>query len=313
MDTMKRIWVLWVCMWCVMTFMSATNRNKQYEEYIAMYRELAISEMEKYHIPASITLAQGLLESGAGKSTLSRYFHNHFGIKCGRTWQGNKTYHNDDRPHECFREYAHPKESFEDHSLFLVKNARYASLFQLEITDYKGWAYGLKAAGYATNPRYGTLLVTLIERYELYRYDNYVSAQNQSVSQVNLQKGKKGRSSKTISIASHDTYLANGLVYIVVCPGDSWESITKELGISEKKLRKYNDLYEGYVLTEGDILYLKQKNKKGTEGNEAYILRAGESMHSVSQRYGIRLKNLYKMNRMDMSSVPEVGDVLRLR
>lgn len=300
-------------MLCVTQFVFSQNRSKLYENYIETYKELAITEMEKYHIPASITLAQGLLESSAGRSKLSRYFNNHFGIKCGRTWEGKKTYHNDDRPNECFREYEHPRQSFEDHSLFLMKNGRYAFLFQLDMEDYKGWAYGLKKAGYATNPRYGNLLVSLIEKYELYRFDQEY-AKNKDVDSKIIQKQKGKIQSTRVSSGLHRAYIANGLVYIVVCTGDSWKSISKELGISVRKLQKYNDMYKGYSLKEGDVLYLKQKNKKGPKGKFSHILCEGESMHSVSQKYGIRLKNLYKLNRMSENSpAPKVGEILKLR
>ena len=277
--------------------LQAQTRNKQYEDYIKKYRELAVEEMKKYHIPASITLAQGLLESGAGQSTLARKSNNHFGIKCGSDWRGKTVSHDDDARGECFRAYKHPKESYEDHSKFLAGRSRYASLFKLKITDYKGWARGLKKAGYATNPRYADQLIGIIELYELHKYDekNY------------LKWIKKNPN-------PHQTYIANDLLYIVVRAGDSWKSISKEFDISQKKLRKYNDLYKGYALQVGDILYLEKKNKKADKEHIVHVLRAGESMYSVSQKYGIRLKNLYKMNRMDADDpAPEVGSILRLR
>ena len=275
----------------------AQPRNKQYESYIKKYRELAVEEMKKYHIPASITLAQGLLESGAGKSELARKSNNHFGIKCGGDWRGKTVSHDDDARGECFRAYKHPKDSYEDHSKFLVGRPRYASLFKLKITDYKGWARGLKKAGYATNPRYADQLIGIIELYELYKYDekNYLKW---------LKKNPN----------PHQTYIANDLLYIVVRAGDSWKSISQEFDISQKKLRKYNDLYKGYALQVGDILYLEQKNKRADEDHIVHVLRAGESMYSIAQKYGVRLKNLYKLNKMhEDDPTPEVGTILRLR
>ena len=275
----------------------AQPRNKQYESYIKKYRELAVEEMKKYHIPASITLAQGLLESGAGKSELARKSNNHFGIKCGGDWRGKTVSHDDDARGECFRAYKHPKDSYEDHSKFLVGRPRYASLFKLKITDYKGWARGLKKAGYATNPRYADQLIGIIELYELYKYDekNYLKW---------LKKNPN----------PHQTYIANDLLYIVVRAGDSGKSISQEFDISQKKLRKYNDLYKGYALQVGDILYLEQKNKRADEDHIVHVLRAGESMYSIAQKYGIRLKNLYKLNKMhEDDPTPEVGTILRLR
>ena len=275
----------------------AQPRNKQYESYIKKYRELAVEEMKKYHIPASITLAQGLLESGAGQSELARKSNNHFGIKCGGDWRGKTVSHDDDARGECFRAYKHPKDSYEDHSRFLVGRPRYASLFKLKITDYKGWARGLKKAGYATNPSYADQLIGIIELYELYKYDekNYLKW---------LKKNPN----------PHQTYIANDLLYIVVRAGDSWKSISQEFDISQKKLRKYNDLYKGYALQVGDILYLEQKNKRADEDHIVHVLRAGESMYSIAQKYGIRLKNLYKLNKMhEDDPTPEVGTILRLR
>ena len=294
--TMKKLKLFLILIISCLT-LQAQTRNKQYEDYIKKYRELAVEEMKKYHIPASITLAQGLLESGVGQSTLARKSNNHFGIKCGSDWRGKTVSHDDDARGECFRAYKHPKESYEDHSKFLAGRSRYASLFKLKITDYKGWARGLKKAGYATNPRYADQLIGIIELYELHKYDekNY------------LKWIKKNPN-------PHQTYIANDLLYIVVRAGDSWKSISKEFDISQKKLRKYNDLYKGYALQVGDILYLEKKNKKADKEHIVHVLRAGESMYSVSQKYGIRLKNLYKMNKMAADDpAPEVGTILRLR
>ena len=294
--TMKKLKLFLILIICCLT-LQAQTRNKQYEAYIKKYRELAVEEMKKYHIPASITLAQGLLESGAGQSALARKSNNHFGIKCGSDWYGKTVSHDDDARGECFRAYKHPKDSYEDHSKFLAGRSRYASLFNLNITDYKGWARGLKKAGYATNPRYADQLIGIIELYELYKYDdkNY------------LKWIKKNPN-------PHQTYIANDLLYIVVRAGDSWKSISQEFDISQKKLRKYNDLYKGYALQVGDILYLEKKNKKADKEHIVHVLRAGESMYSISQKYGIRLKNLYKLNKMDEDDpAPKIGTILRLR
>lgn len=277
--------------------MQAQTRNKQYENYIKQYRDIAVQEMKRYHIPASITLAQGLLESGAGQSTLARKSNNHFGIKCGGDWTGRTVSHDDDARGECFRAYKHPKESYEDHSKFLAGRPRYAGLFKLSITDYKGWARGLKKAGYATNPRYADQLIGIIELYDLHRYDT-----------------KDGLKWMKQNPNPHQPYVANGLLYIVVRAGDSWKSISKEFDISQSKLRKYNDLYKGYALQEGDILYLEKKKRKAPKDHIVHVLRSGESMYTVAQKYGIRLKNLYKLNKMQPDDpAPELGTILRLR
>lgn len=277
--------------------LQAQSRNKQYEDYIKEYREVAVEEMRRYHIPASITLAQGVLESGAGQGTLARKSNNHFGIKCGGDWRGKTVKHDDDARNECFRVYKNAKESYRDHSKFLAGRSRYAALFKLNITDYKGWAHGLKKAGYATNPRYAYQLIDIIERYDLYKYDK-----------------KGGLKWMKENPNPHQPYLANGLVYVIARDGDTWKNLSKELDISQRKLRKYNDLYKGYELQDGDIIYLEKKNRKAQKGYIVHVLRAGESMYSVSQKYGIRLKRLYKMNKMrPEDSAPQIGTILRLR
>ena len=277
--------------------LQAQSRSKQYEEYIKKYRDIAVEEMERYHIPASITLAQGLLESGAGQGTLARKSNNHFGIKCGSDWRGKSVKHDDDARDECFRVYKNAADSYRDHSKFLVGRPRYASLFKLDMTDYKGWAHGLKKAGYATNPRYAYQLIDIIERYDLYKYDK-----------------KGGLKWMKENPNPHQPYLANGLVYVIGRSGDTWKSLSKEFDISKRKLRKYNDLYKDYVIQDGDILYLEKKNRKAQKGNIVHVLRHGESMYSISQKYGIRLKRLYKMNKMKPEDdAPAVGTILRLR
>ena len=277
--------------------LQAQSRSKQYEEYIKKYRDIAVEEMERYHIPASITLAQGLLESGAGQGTLARKSNNHFGIKCGGDWRGKSVKHDDDARNECFRVYKNAADSYRDHSKFLAGRPRYASLFTLDMTDYKGWAHGLKKAGYATNPRYAYQLIDIIERYDLYKYDK-----------------KGGLKWMKENPNPHQPYLANGLVYVIGRSGDTWKSLSKEFDISKRKLRKYNDLYKDYVIQDGDILYLEKKNRKAQKGNIVHVLRHGESMYSISQKYGIRLKRLYKMNKMKPEDdAPAVGTILRLR
>lgn len=277
--------------------LQAQSRSKQYEEYIKKYRDIAVEEMERYHIPASITLAQGLLESGAGQGTLARKSNNHFGIKCGGDWSGKSVKHDDDARDECFRVYKNAADSYRDHSKFLAGRPRYASLFKLDMTDYKGWAHGLKKAGYATNPRYAYQLIDIIERYDLYKYDK-----------------KGGLKWMKENPNPHQPYLANGLVYVIGRSGDTWKSLSKEFNISKRKLRKYNDLYKDYVIQDGDILYLEKKNRKAQKGNIVHVLRHGESMYSISQKYGIRLKRLYKMNKMKPEDdAPAVGTIMRLR
>lgn len=288
--------LLALCLLSGMT-LGAQTRNRAYEEYIEKYREVAIEEMKRYHIPASITLAQGLLESGAGRSELARKSNNHFGIKCGSTWEGRTVRHNDDAPRECFRAYRHARESYRDHSKFLSTGARYAFLFRLKITDYKGWARGLKKAGYATDPRYAQRLIDIIELYDLDKYDR-----------------KDGLKWAKENPNPHQPYLANELVYVIARKGDTFKSLGKELDISHRKLRKYNELPKDYELKGGEIIYIEEKKKRADKDHIVYVVRSGDSMYSISQKLGIRLKNLYKMNRMNPESpAPKVGDILRLR
>ena len=285
---------------------SAQRRNTLYNKYIKEYAPLAIEQMDKYKIPASITLAQGLLETGAGRSVLARKSNNHFGIKC-HGWPGGKVYHDDDEKGECFRAYRKVEDSYEDHSQFLKNGPRYAFLFKLKITDYKGWAKGLKKAGYATDRSYANRLITIIEDYELYKYDT------KGMSKREARRWQKLLKKKPWLANPHRTYLANGLVYVVAREGDTFRLLGGEFDTSWKKLVKYNDLHEEYTLEPGDIIYLKKKNKKAQKPYKEYIVRDGDSMHSISQKFGIRLKNLYKMNKLDGDYVPEVGDRLKLR
>lgn len=282
---------------CVVAMLPAQRRNQAYEDYIKKYRKIAVEEMERYHIPASITLAQGLLESGAGRSTLARKSNNHFGIKCGSRWEGRTVRHDDDARNECFRAYKHPRDSYEDHSKFLRTGARYAFLFRLKITDYKGWARGLKKAGYATDPRYADRLIDIIELYDLDKYDR-----------------KGGLKWAEEFPDPHQPYLANELLYIVARRGDTFESLSKEMGISKKKIRKYNELPKDYKFQGGEIVYLEKKRSRATKDHICYTVRPGDSMYSISQKFGVRLLRLYKMNNMKPESpAPKVGEILRLR
>ncbi len=286
----------------------AQRKNSRYNDYIRQYSSLAVDQMNRYRIPASITLAQGLLESGAGQSALARKSNNHFGIKCHNTWHGRKVYYDDDARGECFRAYRKVEDSYEDHSKFLKQGARYAFLFKLKITDYKGWARGLKKAGYATDPSYANRLITIIEDYELYKYDL------KGMSKREAHRLAKELKKKPWLANPHQVYLANGLAYVVAREGDTFRLLGGEFGIGWKKLVDYNDLHREYTLEAGDIIYLKKKNRKAQKPYTVHVVRDGESMHSIAQKYGIRLKNLYKMNRKDAEEyLPEVGDRLHLR
>ena len=278
--------------------------NQTYQQYIDQYKDIAIEQMHRYHIPASITLAQGLFESGAGKSELARKGNNHFGIKCNG-WTGRAVYHDDDARNECFRAYDSAYESYEDHSKFLVGSKRYSSLFKLKTNDYKGWAHGLKAAGYATNPQYAHRLIDIIQLYKLYEYD-----EGKGYSKFIAQHAKHSAGGEL-----HVIKIFNKNYYLIARRGDTFKSIADEIGISYRKLAKYNERDKRDVLEEGEIVWLKKKQRKAPKDYKGrlHYVRQGESMYSIAQNYGIRLKNLYKMNHMSPDYQIKVGDALRLR
>lgn len=280
--------------------------NQAYQQYINQYKDLAIEQMLKYNIPASITLAQGLFESRAGLSSLATKGNNHFGIKC-HGWQGAAVYHDDDAKNECFRAYRNAYESYEDHSKFLVNGQRYRKLFSLKHTDYKGWAHGLKAAGYATNPQYANRLIDIIQLYKLYEYDK-AKSYDKFYARRSKDMPQNGRS-------LHRIFSFNSNYYVKARRGDTFRSIGAEVGISYRSLAKYNERNKNDVLEEGEFVYLKKKKTKAPKNYKGrlHYVKPGESMYSIAQLYGIRLKNLYTMNRLSPDYQIRVGDGLRLR
>ncbi len=280
-----------------------------YVNYAQDYGDLAIYHMGKYKIPASITLAQGMLESGGGLSQLAKKSNNHFGIKCHSDWKGERVYHNDDNPNDCFRKYKKVDDSYEDHSQFLLRN-RYSRLFDLDTKDYRGWAKGLQQCGYATDKAYANKLIKLIEDYELYRYDSKKSSGSKKTSSQVDKKTSKGNLPPR---RERDIYKTHNLIYIIAGEGDSFDAISYDLGFKIKDLIKYNEVPEDFPLSKGDIIYLQKKKKKADKPYYEHTIQIGESMHSISQKYGIQLSKLYKMNKKDSEYIPEEGDVLRLR
>ena len=281
--------------------------NSAYQQYIDQYKDIAIEQMQRYHIPASITLAQGLLESGAGRSELTRNSNNHFGIKCNNNWTGRRTYHDDDAKNDCFRVYDSAYESYEDHSKFLSGNQRYRQLFQLKATDYKGWAKGLKACGYATSPVYAEKLIEIIQLYKLYQYDS-AKGYDHFMAQRTKDQNPNGASLHTIKIFNKN-------YYIIARRGDTFKAIGEEVGISYRKIAKYNERNRKDQLQEGEVIWLKKKQSKAPKDYKGrlHYVRSGESMYSIAQQYGIRLKKLYKMNKLSPDYQIKVGDGLRLR
>jgi LysM repeat protein len=279
--------------------------------YIDKYKGLAVSEMKRSGVPASITLAQGMLESDYGRSRLATQANNHFGIKCGSNWRGATISHTDDSPNECFRRYRSVEESFHDHSNFLTSSARYGNLFKLHPTDYKGWARGLREAGYATNPNYANLLIRIIEENELWHYDSGNTSRRVSGTTANTKK----RNVNEIAVSDKMSRVRenNRIRYIIVNEIDTRESIERDFNLLRRQLSRYNELDNNFIPQPGQILYLQPKRNKAEAGKNVHDVVSGNSMYSISQQYGIKLDKLYKMNRMREIDIPRVGDRLWLR
>ncbi len=300
---MKRPIFLFYCLIFTLLTLSAQKIkwNQAYQDYFDTYREVAIQQMLQYDIPASITLAQGVLESGAGRSELARKANNHFGIKCNG-WTGRKSYHDDDLPNECFRAYDNAYESYEDHSKFLTGNRRYSRLFDLKRSNYKGWAKGLKACGYATSPIYATQLINIIELYDLDKFDKAKSYNHKAVRQL----------SNGYTRPVHEF---NKNYYVIAKKGDTFRSLAEELDMSRRTLARINERDKNDTLEEGEYVWLKKKRRKAPKEYKHYqhTVAVGESMYTIAQRYGIRLKNLYKMNDLSPDYTIKVGDKLKVR
>ncbi len=282
--------------------------NEGYCNYIRLYADECVRQMHNHRIPASITMAQGLVESGAGKSRLATEGNNHFGIKCHKAWMGESIYANDDLPNECFRKYNHVKDSFTDHSIFL-KQSRYKVLFSYPMTDYISWAKGLQSCGYATNKGYANMLIRVIEQYELYELDrnSYPSWMTGGRKRTIEKPARKEK------VLTHQGYTCYGLVYVLAKKGDSFTSIAEELEIKPSRLAGYNEAPVDFPLREGDVIYLEAKHKKAMEGYETHTVKVGDSMHSIAQTYGMQVNSLYTINKLDDEYIPQEGDVLLLR
>ncbi len=281
------------------------------EDYIASYHEWAVANMKRTGIPASITLAQGMLESGNGNSRLAREANNHFGIKC-HDWTGKRVYHHDDRRNECFRKYKTVYESYADHSEFLSTRSRYASLFDLKSTDYKGWARGLKKAGYATDPHYPQRLITIIEENRLYLFDEEGGGERWQRGPV--ERGTTTGSNLVVNpYTKHEVEYNNGVKYVHVKEGDTFDAIAREFDLRTWEVPHYNDLPDNADASKQDYLYLEAKRNRAHRDHPHHVVKAGQTMHDISQMYGIKLKKLYRLNRMDQGTQPDAGDKLNLR
>lgn len=296
------------------------------EEYINKYCQIAVEEMGRTGVPASITLAQGILESGSGTSQLSIKGNNHFGIKCHSDWTGGKMYVDDDAKNECFRMYHNASESFRDHSDFLRNNQRYASLFKLDVKDYKGWATGLKKAGYATSPTYATRLIEIIEKYNLAQYDSGtfvpVSVTSNIVAVAENEEGTSVDKKPTryytsngfeLSMSEYSLGTNNNTDYIVLKYAMDIQVLSRKLGMAPWELSKYNDLPKKYTIQAGEVIYLKPKRNKAEKKYTVHVVERGETMRDISQKYAVKINKLYRKNGWEQGVQPVEGSKVRLR
>ncbi len=289
-----------------LSFLGYSERLISKEEYKTSWSQTAVRHMIDYKIPASITLAQGILESGSGNSSLAKNGNNHFGIKC-HDWTGEKMYLDDDTKNECFRVYSSPEESFLDHSTFLTRNSRYSKLFTFESTDYRNWANELKVAGYATNPKYPELLIEIIENLKLYELD--VLGNPRPSKKIELSTSTVKTNSRTVSMHS------NNVEFITVKKGDTFYRISKEFNLSLWQLYRYNDFdAKKDVLIEGDIIYLEPKRRHSKTKLINIVVSTPMSLRQISQKQAIKLKNLMRINNIDLPDVIiKKGEIIRLK
>ena len=264
-------------------FHSLASEQDNRMEYVENYSSYAIQNMRMYRIPASITLAQGILESGSGKSELARKSNNHFGIKCGSHWSGGKTYHDDDAKNECFRAYKSVLDSYNDHSKFLTSNNRYSNLFTLQIDDYRSWAKGLSKAGYATNPNYASRLISIIEDLKLYSFDEGIKHPRPMQEYASSQ--------------GHKVHSLNDLNIVKAKNGDTYYKLAKRFGLTLRQIHKYNNTkqYNHELLKTDDIVYLEPKRFRSKK-NKFIVLSKNSCPIEISQLQGIRLNSLMRKN-----------------
>ncbi|MBQ1709116.1 MAG: glucosaminidase domain-containing protein [Bacteroidales bacterium] len=288
-------------------------------EYIEKYAETAVREMKATGIPASITLAQGCLESGNGNSTLATKANNHFGIKCHKNWKGKTIRHDDDEKNECFRSYRSADESFRDHSDFLRYSDRYAALFNLELTDYKGWAYGLQKAGYATARTYAESLIRIIEENELYRYDKLDRKAREELPPTPMEaefstafKPYPGHKLYTASLG-REIRTTNGVAWIIARDGDTYAGLAKEFNLFRSEILRFNDRSRNTALQPGEVVYVEAKKRESAKNLDKHVVEEGETMRGLAQRYAVKMKKLYQYNAMRPGTEPEPGTILNLR
>lgn len=338
--------IILIIIFCLFQF-NINAQNNTRTQYINMYKDIAVRQMNAYGIPASIILAQACLESGNGNSRLAVRGNNHFGIKCHNGWKGKKIYKTDDKFGDCFRKYISAEESFKDHSEFLKNGKRYQSLFEIPRTDYKSWARGLKAAGYATNPKYAQLLIDIIEKNNLQQFDNDGSKASKKAARKKKREelrakrkqaaqGNKNndalltdpnanvtgvlfgadlkplkRSRFYINALSRPLYKINGVTFLIAAKGDTYTQIAKEYKLFKREILKFNDLKGEVILSEGDIVFLQ--SKKNRSKDDTYRAKGGESLYMISQLTGVKLSSLLKYNNINENTELQHGTIIKLR
>ncbi len=291
------------------------------KEYIARYKDIAVEEMIRTGVPASITLAQGIHETTAGTSPLVLKSNNHFGIKCKTEWRGGSVSHDDDASGECFRKYSSAIDSYKDHSDFLKTRAHYASLFTLDPTDYEAWAWGLKKAGYATNPKYPQVLIKLIRDYNLQDYSLIALGRKENTASeaiagietevsTNESEALINTSPKKQTNYPVGQFKINETKVIFVMAGTSFLSIADQYAIPLSRIFEFNDMKASETATADQLIYLQRKRRTGA--NEFHIVEAGETLHDIAQLEGIRIESLLEYNFLKMNMKPKVGEQLYL-
>jgi hypothetical protein len=307
---------------CAINILSATTQKMSRQEYIDKFARIAVQEMLDFHIPASITMAQACLESSDGNSELTRQSNNHFGIKCKSNWTGPTVRHDDDESKECFRKYGSAEESFKDHSQFITTSNRYSFLFAYDIRDFRKWAYGLKQAGYATDPSYPAKLIKIIEDFRLYELDQidwkYVKQPEKTNKHFSLFGFlHKKPADQNLAVATgyqlRPIEKRNRRKTIIAMDGDDYGRIADEFGKKDWQIYQYNDAYAGDVPQKGEPVYLQAKRSKAPRGNEYHVVQKAETLWSVAQWYGVKVQSLRKMNKLSEFEEVKAGEVLWLR
>lgn len=323
---MRKYLTILLLILCHVAMMADTTVAQKAEAYIKKYSEMAVAEMYRSGVPASITLAQGLLESGYGVSALAKESNNHFGIKCHADWTGDRVYHDDDQKGECFRKYPTVADSYADHGDFLRYKPRYAFLFDYQNTDYKSWCHGLKKAGYATDPKYAFKLIDIIETYKLYRFDKQkpLHAKDEDGNEVAPEDLKTPQSPSVLETASRfkgtgnsGTYAVslsrevmeiNGVPFIYAREGESYKSIAALYDLFPKELMAFNDEKADRTFTRPEVIYLRHKQKYAVKGLQKHICSEGETLREISQKYAVSMSSLMKLNNIKNAAKYEVGE-----